>query len=121
MNRFNPNRRHILQGLGVSAALGGIGLLPDAALAAPKTNKLGRVVVVGGGFGGATAAKYLRKWSNGAIEVTLIEREKQFISCPASNEVLGGHRAFDSLVHSYEGLKKNWGVKLVQGNVTAVD
>lgn len=121
MNRFNPNRRHILQGLGASAALGGIGLFPDAALAAPKTKKLGRVVVIGGGFGGATAAKYLRKWSNGGIEVILIERNKEFISCPTSNEVLAGNREFSSLVHGYDGLRKNWGIKVVHANVTGVD
>src|SRR5574343_64248 len=121
MNRFNPNRRHILQGLGASAALGGIGLLPDAALAAPKTKKLGRVVVIGGGFAGATAAKYLRKWSNGGIEVILIERNKEFISCPTSNEVLAGNREFSSIVHGYDGLRKNWGIKVVHANVTGVD
>ena len=43
------------------------------------------VVVVGGGFGGATAAKYLRMWSEGAVEVSLIEREAAFVSCPMSN------------------------------------
>ena len=50
----------------------------------------GRIVVVGGGFGGATAAKYLRKLSQNQLEVTLIERGSEFISCPTSNEVLGG-------------------------------
>ena len=120
MKRFNPDRRRALQTLGATAALGGLGLAPNMAFAA-KAKKLGRVVVIGGGFGGATAAKYLRKWSNGGIEVVLIERNKEFISCPTSNEVLSGNREFSSIVHSYEGLKKNWGIKVVHANVTAID
>jgi NADH dehydrogenase FAD-containing subunit len=122
MTQFNENRRRLIQCLGVSATLAGSGLLSGEAFAAPKKGKaIGRVVVIGAGFGGATAAKYLRKWSNGAIEVVLIERNKEFISCPTSNEVLAGNREFSSIVHSYEGLKKNWGIKLVHGNVTAID
>jgi NADPH-dependent 2,4-dienoyl-CoA reductase/sulfur reductase-like enzyme len=120
MKRFNPDRRRALQTLGATAALGGLGLAPNMAFAA-KAKKLGRVVVIGGGFGGATAAKYLRKWSNGGIEVVLIERNKEFISCPTSNEVLSGNREFSSIVHSYEGLKKNWGIKVVHANVTTID
>lgn len=122
MTRFNPDRRRLLQALGGSATLLGAAALPGRALAAPgKNKKLGRVVVVGAGFGGATAAKYLRKWSNGAIEVVLIERNKEFISCPTSNEVLAGNRDYASIVHGYEGLKKNWGIKVVHANVIAVD
>lgn len=118
MNKFNPDRRRLLQGIGVSTAFAA---LPGSAFAAKGKKPVGRVVVIGGGFGGATAAKYLRKWSNGAIEVVLIERNEKFISCPASNEVLGGNRAFETLVHSYDGLVKNWGVKLVTASVTGVD
>ena len=43
-----------------------------------------KVVVVGGGYGGATAARYLRLWSGGAIDVTLVERDAAFVSCPLS-------------------------------------
>lgn len=118
MSRFNSDRRRLLQAFGASATLA----LPGAALAAPaKGKKLGRVVVIGAGFGGATAAKYLRKWSNGAIEVVLIERNKELVSCPTSNEVLSGNREYASLVHGYEGLRKNWGIKVVHAEVTAVD
>jgi len=118
MSRFNSDRRRLLQALGASATLA----LPGAAFAAPaKGRKLGRVVVIGGGFGGATAAKYLRKWSHGGIEVVLIERNKTFISCPASNEVLAGNREYASLVHGYDGLRKNWGINVVHAEVTAVD
>ncbi|UCV05654.1 NAD(P)/FAD-dependent oxidoreductase [Dechloromonas denitrificans] len=122
MSQINNDRRRLLQAFGASATLAGAALLPGGAFAAPQKNrKLGRVVVIGGGFGGATAAKYLRKWSNGAIEVVLIERNKEFISCPTSNEVLAGNRDYASLVHSYDALKKNWGIKVVHAEVSAID
>jgi len=122
MTRFNSDRRRLLQAMGATATLAGAAALPGGAFAAPaRQKKLGRVVVIGAGFGGATAAKYLRKWSNGAIEVVLIERNKAFISCPTSNEVLSGNREYASIVHSYDRLKKNWGIKVVHANVTAVD
>lgn len=117
MNQFSPTRRRLIQAMGISTALG---VLPTSAFAAKKKT-LGRVVIVGAGFGGATAAKYLRKWSNGGIEVVVIERSKLFFSCPTSNEVLGGNRAYDSLVHDYDQLTKNWGIKLVNASVTGVD
>jgi sulfide dehydrogenase [flavocytochrome c] flavoprotein subunit len=65
----------------------------------------GHVVVVGGGYGGATVAKYLRLWSEGGVQVTLIERQTVFISCPMSNLVIGGTRTMDDLTVSYDGLK----------------
>src|SRR6266705_5810356 len=61
---------------------------------------IGRVIVIGAGFGGATAAKYLRMWS-GAVEVFLIERNAEFISCPTSNLVLGGTRTMGDITRSY--------------------
>lgn len=119
MSRFEPNRRQIFQAFGAAASLS---LVPGAALATvAKGKSLGRVVIVGGGFGGATAAKYLRKLSGGAVDVTLIERNREFISCPTSNEVLSGVRAFDSLRHGYDGLKTQWGVKVVHATVQGVD
>lgn len=118
MSPFNLERRRLIQAFGAAAVSAA---LPGAVFAAKGQKPVARVVVIGAGFGGATAAKYLRLWSNGAIEVTLIERNKQFISCPTSNEVLGGNRAYETLVHGYEGLKKNWGVKLVNASATSVD
>jgi sulfide dehydrogenase [flavocytochrome c] flavoprotein chain len=88
--------------------------VPEAVLS------LGHVVIVGGGFGGATAAKYLRLWGQGRIAVTLIERQAQFISCPMSNLVLGGSRNLSELTFSYDGLKK-LGVNVIQGDVYAID
>jgi len=77
------------------------------------------VVVVGGGFGGATAARYLRLWG-GNVDVTLVERNAEFVSCPMSNLVLGGYRQMADITRGYGGLKA-LGVKVVQGEVVAID
>lgn len=79
-----------------------------------------RVVVVGGGFGGATAARYLRLWSRGSVNVTLIERNPSFISCPFSNLVLGGTKTMADITFGYGTLKKH-GVHVIQGDVLAID
>ena len=118
MNPIDSRRRALIQAIG-SAGVGA--MLPATAMAAIRGRPLGRVVVVGGGFAGATAAKYLRKWGEGRIEVILIEREREFISCPASNEVLAGYREFDSLRQGHQALTMTWGVKLVHASVTAID
>ncbi|WP_150429843.1 FCSD flavin-binding domain-containing protein [Dechloromonas sp. CZR5] len=81
----------------------------------------GHVVVVGGGYGGATVAKYLRMWSEGGVQVTLIERNPTFISCPISNLVIGGQKTMEDITISYEGLRNKWGVRVIQDDVVAVD
>jgi NADPH-dependent 2,4-dienoyl-CoA reductase/sulfur reductase-like enzyme len=80
-----------------------------------------QVVVIGGGYGGATAARYVRIWSEGAIDVTLIEPNAAFISCPLSNLVLGGSRRIGDLTMSLDTLASKHGVRLVRDTVTAVD
>lgn len=114
------NRREFLK-MGAASIM--IGAFPGIAFASseliPKKGQ--RVVVIGAGFGGATAAKYLRMWSNNSIEVVLVDRNTQFISCPMSNTVLGGTRTISDLTHSYDTLKKKYGVQMIQGEVTAID
>src|SRR6185312_15211519 len=78
-----------------------------------------RVVVVGGGFGGATAAKYLRLWDP-ALEVVLIERANVFTSCPLSNLVVAGFNGMDDIRVGYDGLRRH-GVQVVNDEVTGVD
>jgi len=80
-----------------------------------------RVVVVGGGFGGATAAKYLRLWSGHAIEVVLVEPEAAFVSCPVSNLVLAGQRRLADITMSLDGLQRRHGVRLVHDRASAID
>lgn len=81
----------------------------------------GHVVVVGGGYGGATVAKYLRMWSEGNVQVTLIEPNPTFISCPISNLVIGGTKTMQDITVSYDNLKSKWGVRVVQDLVVSVD
>ncbi|MBC7697706.1 MAG: NAD(P)/FAD-dependent oxidoreductase, partial [Bacteroidia bacterium] len=82
---------------------------------------IGRVVIIGGGYAGNNAAKYLRMWSLGSIEVVVIEKNSQFVSCPLSNLVLGGSKSINDLTFGYEALKANHGIKWVQDEVTAID
>jgi sulfite dehydrogenase len=114
-NAFELSRRRLL---GAGAALSGIALA-GCATGGASGPSIGRVVVVGGGFGGSTAARYLKMWG-GNVDVTLVERNAQFVSCPISNYVIGGHAGMDRITRGYGGLKA-MGVKLVQGEVTAID
>ncbi|MCW5609906.1 MAG: FAD-dependent oxidoreductase [Rubrivivax sp.] len=118
MNPLNdPTRRRLLT---AGATLGGLATLGLAGCAAtPSGPSIGRVVVVGGGYGGATAARYLKMWG-GNVDVTLVERNTSFVSCPISNLVLGGHKQMADITRGYDGLKA-LGVKVVQGDVTAID
>ncbi|MBL8428546.1 MAG: FCSD flavin-binding domain-containing protein [Dechloromonas sp.] len=104
--------------LKVSAAAGAMASLYGCAGGGKAS---GHVVVVGGGYGGATVAKYLRMWSEGDVQVTLIERNPTFISCPISNLVIGGTKTMEDITVSYDGLKSKWGVRVVQDDVVAVD
>jgi sulfite dehydrogenase len=112
------NRRDFLKAISAATAAGT--LYGCAGSSQANHSASGHVVIVGGGFGGATAARYLRMWSNGSVQVTLIERNAQFISCPISNLVISGDRTLADITISYEGLKK-WGVRIVQDDVTGVD
>jgi sulfide dehydrogenase [flavocytochrome c] flavoprotein chain len=114
LSRFAADRRRILLS---GMALGGLGLAGCATTASGPS--IGRVVVVGGGFGGATAARYLRLWG-GNVDVTLVERNASFVSCPISNLVVGGFKQMADITRGYDGLKA-MGVKVVQGEVTAID
>jgi sulfide dehydrogenase [flavocytochrome c] flavoprotein chain len=78
-----------------------------------------RVVIVGGGVGGCTAAKYLRKL-NPNIDVTLLEPKKAYSSCFMSNEILSGERTLESLTFDYEGLRRH-GIKVVRERVSAIE
>ena len=80
-----------------------------------------RVVVIGGGAGGATAARYLAKDSKGAIDVTLIEASKRYYTCFFSNLYLGGFRNYGSIGHNYYGLAVNHGINVVHEWAASVD
>ena len=80
----------------------------------------GRVVVIGGGFGGASCAKYLRRLSTD-IDVTLVERDSRFMTCPFSNAVLGGLYDMDFITHGYDALRDKYGVKVVHDSAVDID
>lgn len=110
--KFTRRQFAKITGAGIAAA----GLAaPAIAQARPK------LVVIGGGPGGATVARYVAKDSKDAVEVTLIEANPHHTTCFFSNLYLGGFRTFDSITHSYDRLKSDHGVNVMQGVATDVD
>lgn len=107
------SRRHFIA---TSAAV-------SASLAAPMVRGQGRprVVVVGGGSGGATAARYIAKDSQGAIDVTLIEPQRTYFTCYFSNLYIGGFQDYDDLGHSYGKLASEYGINVVHDWAIGVD
>ncbi|MBT9589942.1 MAG: FAD-dependent oxidoreductase, partial [Thiobacillus sp.] len=112
------NRRDFLKitGAGAAFALSGCATQSTPAVA---SRARAHVVVVGAGFGGATCAKYLRQWGS-HIDVTLIEPNDAFVSCPISNWVIGGLRNMSDITHGYDKLPGR-GIKLVKDAVVAID
>ncbi len=108
------NRRQFNALLATGAATA-IAPLPLMGQAKPK------VVVIGGGAGGATAARYLAKDGKGEIDVTLIENSKTYTTCFYSNLYFGGFRSFESITHSYDTLASDFGVKVVHGYASEID
>lgn len=107
-------RREFIKLLGAGAA---IGAMPGVARASrPK----GRVIIIGGGYAGATAAKYLRLWGGDQIEIILVERSTVFVSCPLSNLVLGGSKTIGDLTFNYSGLDRH-NIKRLHAEVTGID
>jgi sulfide dehydrogenase [flavocytochrome c] flavoprotein subunit len=78
------------------------------------------VVIIGGGFGGATAAKYIKKFDPN-VKVTLIEGNKSYTTCPGSNWVIAGLREIDSITFTYDKLQSNYGIEFVNDWVTKID
>jgi sulfide dehydrogenase [flavocytochrome c] flavoprotein subunit len=113
------SRRELLLGAGA------LGLGSLAGCAAPAAGgaipSKARVLVVGGGYGGATAAKYVRLLSDQKIEVVLVEPGEAFVSCPVSNLVLGGHKTMADITRRYDTLARNHGVRVVKDMVASID
>jgi len=108
------NRRRLLRAaiaLPIAAAIGAPSVI--------RAQTAGRLVILGGGFGGAAAARFARD-SFPTLEVTLIERSRRFTTCPYGNLVLAGRRDIESVTFGYEGLTA-MGVKVVHANAEAVD
>jgi sulfide dehydrogenase [flavocytochrome c] flavoprotein subunit len=113
------DRRSFLKLVGAGAGAAGLPMIGRAAELMPKGAK--RVVVVGGGYGGTIAAKYIRMMDK-SIEVVLIERNDHFVSCPFSNLYIGGIlKDLNPLTIKYDKLASTHGVKVVQAEVTGID
>jgi NADPH-dependent 2,4-dienoyl-CoA reductase/sulfur reductase-like enzyme len=110
--RRTIDRRDFLRISGAAAALAAAGCATPGGARA-------RVVVIGGGFGGATAAKYIRSWGPN-IDVVMVERNLDFVSCPISNLVYGGSKTMADITYGYSGLAR-YGVQVVRDEATAVD
>ena len=113
-------RRKLVQG---TVAFGSLGLLNSILGCATPGGvpAKAKVVVVGGGYGGATAAKYVRLLSDYKMDVVLIEPNSAFVSCPISNLVLGGSKTLNDITTPYTSLGSKHGVALVRDMVTAID
>ncbi len=111
------NRRDFIKTAGAAGTL----LLSSHSFARASKPPLGRVVIIGGGYAGTTAAKYIRMWGLGNIEAVVIEKSSQFVSCPLSNLVLGGSKSIHDLTFGYDLVKKNHGVKWLNDEVTVID
>jgi len=113
-------RRTLLQ----LALAGAAASSANAAAGLPRlasSRRAGRVVVVGAGYGGATAAKQVRLLSGGRIEVVLVDQLPHFVSCPFSNRVFAGQKTLGQLTFGYELLRQHHGVRFMQGRVSAID
>jgi len=110
------NRREFLRYLSAASALGAL----SYPLSALSKNTQANVVIVGGGFGGATCAKYLHKY-NPNINVTLIEQNTKFVTCPFSNTVIAGINKLDYITQKYTQLNNKNSINVVHDRVTAVD
>ena len=119
---FNFTRRRLMQAaaVGSTTSLASmLGLSGCAAFGGAGTKA--KVVVVGGGFGGATAAKYVRLFSQQQVEVVLVEPLAAFVSCPMSNRVLSGAMQLAELTRPFDTLTTNHGVKIIRSLASAID
>jgi NADPH-dependent 2,4-dienoyl-CoA reductase/sulfur reductase-like enzyme len=111
------DRRQLLKTTGAAAALTALPALCAPAIAQARA----KVIVIGGGPGGATAAKYIAKDAAGKIEVTLIEPGKTFTTCFHSNLYMGGYKTLPQITHSYDKLKTAYGIRHVPQMAAGID
>lgn len=114
------NRRDFLRALACSGVASTLGLSGSPWAAGRGGKVSARVVVVGGGYGGAIVAKYLRR-ADPSIQVTLVEKEPNYVSCPFSNKVLAGLMNLEELTFDYRGLRDKHGVTVIHDTATRVD
>ncbi len=109
-------RRHFALLAGASLGTLSVPLFAPAVLGQGKP----KLVVIGGGPGGGTVARYVHKDLKGAVDVTLIEPQKNFTTCFFSNIYVGGYRSFQSITHNYDKVRKE-GVKVIHEAAASID
>ena len=112
----DPARRKFLKIIG-----GGSALITTAGLASgcSKTPDRAKVVIIGGGFGGSTCAKYLHRF-NSSLDITLVEPATKYITCPFGNAVIGGFEQMESITHNYSA-HENRGINVVHTSARDID
>ncbi len=96
------------------------GLAAPARMFAQQAGAGGRVVIIGGGFGGATCAKYLRR-ANPGLEITLVEQNAQYVSCPFSNTVIAGLNPLSAMTVDYARLRDAYAITVIADRATGID
>ena len=96
------------------------GLVTPAQLFAQQAGTRGRVVIVGGGFGGATCAKYLRRL-NPNLDIVLVEQNPQYVTSPFSNTVIAGINPLSATTVDYANLRDRYKINIVADRVTGID
>ena len=116
---MSVDRRGFLKWMGASAGATALAACETPDRVASSRGGGPRVVVVGGGYGGASAAKYVKMWAPD-LDVVLVERNPNFISCPISNLVLAGNATMEQITMGHDGLRAR-GVQIVRDEAVAID
>ena len=118
MSMIKSSRRQFIKAASIAGLAAGMPLTTACASNHSRGGK-GRVVIIGGGTGGATAARYL-KYLDSSIDVTLIDADKTHTTCYFSNLVVGGLRSLDSITHKFDNLRAS-GINVINQKATAID
>lgn len=114
-------RRALIKAMAASgAALSFTAPLSAQAMSKEPEAKGPKVVVIGGGFGGATCAKYLKRFDSN-IQVTLVEPKKTYMTCPGSNWYLAGLTDSETITHDYTALAERHQVAVIHNRVSGID
>jgi sulfide dehydrogenase [flavocytochrome c] flavoprotein subunit len=111
----NRGRRNFIKLIGSAGVLAAAGVLP----ACSKSPDRAKVIIIGGGFGGATCARYLQRFDS-QIDITLIEPSTRYITCPFSNTVIAGMQQMDAITHDYSAHKTR-GINVIHARARDVD
>jgi sulfide dehydrogenase [flavocytochrome c] flavoprotein subunit len=112
------NRRHLLKRMRNYSLFSS--LLPFMDIAVSNAKSAGKVVILGAGWGGLSAAKTIKKISP-EVEVIIIDSNKEFVSCPMSNWVIGQLKNIDDITFNFDSLKKNYGIKFIHETAINID